>query len=218
MTIQSTAWAIGQAVPGTAKLVLVALANHAQHSTGRSFASIEDICKEESCAPRAAFPYLIPLQRNGYVARQITRGADSGKVRAFWLRFDRRPAPWVSNRHDAEDPEPAEASKREEAEPRSPLATGVPPGFRPAKQAAALKEAEQARKLQRIFVFEGWPAWIAWIDHRARTTGIRGLPTCWAVVDGQRRLGWWLPSLYPPQDTMPAHGIAHGAADAAATC
>jgi hypothetical protein len=130
------------------------------------------------------------------------------------LRFDRCPAPWLSSRHDAEEP----ASKPEGVESRSALSTGVPPGFRPVKQAAALNEAEQASKLHRIFVFEGSPAWIAWLDHRAGATGIRGLPTCWAVVDGQRRLGWWLPTLYPPRDPMPAHGIAHGAVDAATSC
>jgi hypothetical protein len=153
MTIQSTAWATEQEVPGTAKLVLLALANHAEHTTGRCFGSIQVIAKEAYCTPRALLAYLMSLQRNGYVARRIIlRGADGGRDRRYWLRFDRRPAPWVLS-HDAEDAESAEASKPEEAEPHSALSIGIPAGFRPAKQEAELQEAERARKQRQIFVF-----------------------------------------------------------------
>jgi hypothetical protein len=97
----------------------------------------------------------------------------AAKERRYWLRFDRRPAPWVSS-HEAEDADLAEASRLDEnTEPQSNLSTSVPASFRPAKQAAALQEAEEARKQQQIFVFEGSAGWIAWLDHRARTTGIR---------------------------------------------
>jgi hypothetical protein len=49
---------------------------------------------------------------------------------------------------------------------------------------------------ERVFVIEGTKAWDAWMRHRSEQ-GIRGCPTTTHTVDGQRRQGWFFPSLFP---------------------
>jgi hypothetical protein len=66
-------------------------------------------------------------------------------------------------------------------------------------------ERERIRELAakasaRTFVFENSDAWRSWCAYRKRTTGVGSLPVTTAEVDGKRRRGWYLPSLYPPND------------------
>lgn len=55
-----------------------------------------------------------------------------------------------------------------------------------------------------VFVIEGTPAWIAWLDHRARNRQPRSLPTTSRQDEGGHwKRGWWLPTLFPPPPTDP---------------
>jgi Helix-turn-helix domain len=159
MTIQASAWAIGQEIPGTAKLVLLALANHAEHKTGRCFGSIEAIAKEACCTPRAALAHLMVLQRNGYVARQVSRNADGGKERCYWLRFDRRSAPWASSHH--RDVEGADAAARKRSRARR---------SRPARRLASARRS----KRQRSRMPSRLASYSAFSCSRDRRPGLRG--------------------------------------------
>lgn len=95
MSIQAVAWALEQDIPGTAKLVLVSLANHADHTTGHCWPSGETIAREASASLRSVYRYVGALRRNGYV-RVLNRRGKDGKHRAndYWLLFDRPAAIW----------------------------------------------------------------------------------------------------------------------------
>lgn len=95
MSIQAVAWALEQKIPAGPKLVLVALANHADHSTGLCWPSTALVAHEASCSVRAVYRFVADLTRNGYVMVQKKRGRD-GKQRSnnYWLLFDRAEAEW----------------------------------------------------------------------------------------------------------------------------
>lgn len=98
MSIQAVAWALEQEdVPARPKLVLVSLANHANHTDGYCWLKAESIAKEASCKPRSVYRYVGDLIRNGYIRKTAKRGED-GRQRAndYWLLLNRAPAPWVS--------------------------------------------------------------------------------------------------------------------------
>jgi hypothetical protein len=89
MSIQAVAWALEQQLPAAAKLVLVSIANHADHEDGYCYLRAETIGREASCTPRHAQRVVAALVRNGFLRKRIRRGAD-GKQRAndYWILFD----------------------------------------------------------------------------------------------------------------------------------
>lgn len=96
MSIQAVAWAIEQEdVPARAALVLISIANHADHTDGYCWLKAETIAREARCKPRSVFRFIAALVRNGYVRKSPRRG-DDGKQRAndYWLLFDREDRPW----------------------------------------------------------------------------------------------------------------------------
>src|SRR5262252_3712468 len=95
VSIQAVAWALEQQIPAGPKLVLVALANHADHSTGLCWPSVTLIAHEASCSPRAVYRFVADLSRNGFVMVEKKRGKD-GKQRSnnYWLLLDRLPLAW----------------------------------------------------------------------------------------------------------------------------
>lgn len=107
MSIQAVGWALEQQIPAGPKLVLVALANHADHTTGLCWPSVATIAHEASCSPRAVYRFVADLTRNGYVMAQKKRGKD-GRQRSnnYWLLFDRAETEWSavppSHAQDAE--------------------------------------------------------------------------------------------------------------------
>lgn len=115
MSIQAVAWALEQQIPAGPKLVLVALANHADHSSGLCWPSVALVAHEASCSPRAVYRFVADLARNGYVSVEKKRGKD-GKQRSnnYWLLFDRLALPWsaVPPAH-AQDAEPDEPEEQE---------------------------------------------------------------------------------------------------------
>jgi hypothetical protein len=116
MSIQAVAWALEQTIPALGpKLVLVVLANHADHSSGLCWPSIKLIAHEASCSPRAVYRYVADLTRNGYVSVEKKRGKD-GKRRSnnYWLIFDRLPIEWIAiPQSHAQDAEVKEAEDQE---------------------------------------------------------------------------------------------------------
>lgn len=107
MSIQAVAWALAQDIPGTSKLVLVSLANHADHTNGHCWPKAETIAKEASCSVRSVYSHIGALRRNGFVMVQQARGKD-GKQRSnnYWLIFDRAVGEWQSVTHNEDVPEP----------------------------------------------------------------------------------------------------------------
>ena len=95
MSNQAMTWAFAQNIPSRAKTVLLALANHADHTTGHCWPSIQTIMDEASCSRRATFNFIGALQRNGFIEIRKKRGND-GRQRAsdYWLLFDREPHEW----------------------------------------------------------------------------------------------------------------------------
>lgn len=96
MSIQAVGWALDQDLPARPKLVLVAIANHANHTDGYCWLKAETIAQEASCSPRAVFNFIGDLIRNGYVRKAPRRGED-GKQRAndYWILLDRMPFDWI---------------------------------------------------------------------------------------------------------------------------
>lgn len=95
MSIQAVAWALEQDLPAHPKLVLVAIANHANHTDGYCWLKAETIAKEAACKPRSVWRFIGALVRNGYIRKAPKRGAD-GKQRAndYWILFGREMVPW----------------------------------------------------------------------------------------------------------------------------
>lgn len=95
MSIQAVAWALEQDLPQGPKLVLVSIANHADHTTGYCWLKAETIAQEASCSPRSVWRYVGGLVRNGYI-RKAQRKGEHGKQRAndYWLMFGRESKEW----------------------------------------------------------------------------------------------------------------------------
>lgn len=97
MSIQAVAWALDQELPARPKLVLVAIANHANHTDGYCWLKAETIGREASCTARSVYNFIGALVRNGFIRKALRRGED-GKQRAndYWIIFDREDRPWES--------------------------------------------------------------------------------------------------------------------------
>jgi hypothetical protein len=120
MSIQAVGWALEQEeLPQGPKLVLVALANHANHIDGHCWLKADTIGREAACSPRSVFRYVGALIRNGYVRKQ-SRRADTGKQRAndYWLLFDRPAAPWRWSKSDDDETSEEELEEELEASPQ----------------------------------------------------------------------------------------------------
>jgi hypothetical protein len=97
VSIQAVGWALEQDLPARPKLVLVAIANHADHTDGYCWLKAETIAREAACKKRSIYNFIGALVRNGYI-RRAQKKADDGKQRAndYWLLFGRKQEPWVS--------------------------------------------------------------------------------------------------------------------------
>ncbi|MBN8958567.1 MAG: helix-turn-helix domain-containing protein [Rhizobiales bacterium] len=145
MSIQAVAWALEQDMPARPKLVLVSIANHADHRTGYCWLKAETIADEASCSPRGVFNFVGDLIRNGYI-RKSPRKGDDGKQRAndYWIVFDRAAQEWNAARADVEEPEETEeTSAAEVVDDAAPDATSSEPH---APRACGESEPENARR------------------------------------------------------------------------
>lgn len=132
MSIQAVAWALDQDLPARPKLVLVSIANHANHTDGYCWLKAETIAAEAACSPRAVFNFVGDLIRNGFI-RKAPRKGDDGKQRAndYWILFNRPEADWVSDRtaveQDAEaESEGGDASAQPEGEAQDVASPDAP--------------------------------------------------------------------------------------------
>lgn len=136
MSIQAVAWALEQELPARPKLVLVAIANHANHVDGYCWLKAETIAREAACTPRSVYNFVGALIRNGFIRKAIRKG-DDGKQRAndYWIEFEREEKPWEHGAHvepDAAVDEPpeseaSEAVPQDVVEPDEPRACGETP-------------------------------------------------------------------------------------------
>lgn len=115
MSIQAVAWALDQDLPARPKLVLVSIANHANHVDGYCWLRLDTIAAEASCSRRAVFNFIGDLVRNGYV-RKAQRRAEDGRQRAndYWILLNREPADWITvakpEAAEIDEPEPGDDS------------------------------------------------------------------------------------------------------------
>jgi hypothetical protein len=247
MSLEAITWAFRQEIPGTAKLVLLSLANRADDESGQCWPGLPRIAKDSSCSVRAAQIHIAALARNGFIEVRRMYATD-GRQRSnhYWLLFDRAPAEWKSVANSSPSPNgegedfaphtitteavenPVDITQNpdgkthedspgrvkpdsppiiepSESEPSSlVLVARAPCGDTPASfdpkqrqaQIQKLQAAEEARRAQPVFVFEGTEAWKAWAATRPR-----GYPV--TVRESDRRRGWWFPSLFPPHATGP---------------
>lgn len=100
MSIQAVAWALEQDLPARPKLVLVSIANHANHVDGYCWLKAETIAREAACTPRSIYNFVGALVRNGFIRKSLRKG-DDGKQRAtdYWILFDREEKPWDQDAH-----------------------------------------------------------------------------------------------------------------------
>lgn len=190
MTVQALAWALDQNLPPKAKMVLVALCNHADHRDGRCYIEAETVAREASIKPASLSRYLGALERNKYLLRRKDRKAGS----EFWIEFDRTGGEWewlaAGEGDDDHDAAPAAPKPLAVAKPPAAFAKEVRPAPKPAAKTS-------------VFVIEGSRAWDSWIEYRRARGEIPVLPTCWGEVDGRKRRGWYLPSLFAPGAVEP---------------
>jgi hypothetical protein len=68
MSIQAMAWALERRIPDPyAKLILISLANHADHVSGFCYPAMRTIAKEASCDRRTVLRKLPDLESAGYI-------------------------------------------------------------------------------------------------------------------------------------------------------
>jgi hypothetical protein len=104
VSIQAVAWALEQRLPPKPKLVLVSIANHANHVDGYCWLALETIEREASIPTRSLFRYIGALVRNGYLRKQLRKG-DDGKQRStdYWILFGRESQAWEWGQKVPED-------------------------------------------------------------------------------------------------------------------
>ena len=189
MTIQSLSWALDQRLPGEAKLVLLALANRADHTTGQVYLDAASVAAEASISESSLPRYLGALRRNGYLARD-GRPED----RHYWLLFDRDIArEWAWDAAEI-------AAENDSAPSARPAPDNAPPRFQKAAQATARAKLAKPEERKPVFVQFGTRAWDAWVQHKLRTEGRKWSLTTKGIAAGKEVTGWYFPTLFPPAD------------------
>jgi Helix-turn-helix domain len=166
MSIQAVAWALEQDIPARPKLVLVALANHADHVDGYCWLRAETIANEGACQVRSVPRFVDALVHHGYVKKQQRRG-DDGRQRAndYWLLFAENKIPWSAKRRsDGEDgdyttdcgPTDSQSGGDESAIRAENGAGSAPESVRPTDSGVSHKNIEEPSKTN--------------LKHRALTT------------------------------------------------
>jgi hypothetical protein len=275
VSIQAVAWALEQDLPARPKLVLVSIANHANHVDGYCWLKAETIARESACSPRAVFNYVGALIRNGYIRKSVRRGGD-GKQRAndYWILFARPADKWsteivdeaaenageasavvsddtpsrpedeipdggeppqdvvdrmhaVQSAETVENPPdnpvekhagafgphaPACSPHMEEPSKTKPSSTSgdserafglAPRAYQPPPMGKPIGPTDKAQARPTVFVYEGTPAWDAWVAQKKRERRAPWNLTTTATIDGKTRRGWYFPSLFPPAAPQP---------------
>ncbi len=142
MSIQAVAWALEQQIPARSKLILISLANHADHVDGYCWLRAETIAREGACDVRSVSRFINGLIDHGYVRRQARHG-DDGRQRAsdYWLLFQENKIPWpVKTRSDKkrDDGEDEDTTSGEDPDSQS---VGEHDAIRPKMDAKVSKES-----------------------------------------------------------------------------
>lgn len=121
MSVEVVGWAFRQNLPPKPKIVLLALADQTDETTGRvcyGKTAMKHLAKKCSVGERTLYRYLAALIRNGYAIRQS--GKAKGHENELWLCLDRpqsRPEDWkwtkeeVADESDADDAEPQDVGE-----------------------------------------------------------------------------------------------------------
>ncbi len=157
MSIQAVAWALNQKIPGTNKLVLIALANYADEETGHCWPSVEKIANQASCSPRSVHSYIGALRRNGFLDVRSGR-TKTGTVRTndYWLLMDRLPAPWDAVRGIKSDDQDPEEDTPQVENPSQDISANLA-DFADGISANTLPTKHQESNHQESFPVEGRP-------------------------------------------------------------
>lgn len=184
MTIQALAWSIDQPIPGVAKLVLIALANHANYTNGYVHFEGSVISREAVVPERSLWRYIGALERNGYLRKEV-RKRHGSEQREYWLALDHdvsQPWQWSAQDDDRDD-----GSETSTAPPDGPV------GFRPPEVVTETFRPHLAP------VIEGSPAFDLWMRHyrsmRKPPPYVRTI-----IVNGKEMRGFWMPTAMPPQE------------------
>lgn len=113
MSNQALTWVLEDVdLPQGPKLVMVAIANHADWPDGYCWLKTKTIAKEAACTERSVLRTISALMRNGYIRRERKRGAD-GKQRAndYWILLERPAAKWTWFKADPRDAEDCEETQ-----------------------------------------------------------------------------------------------------------
>lgn len=211
MTMQALAWALDQPVPGVAGRVLIALANRADHLTGRIDFDPGVIAGEAVIREPSLWRYLGALERNGYLAKESRKASDAEK-REYWLALDRDPTlPWAwSSDGDGERSEPEGVDLVPGRAPES--AASKSRRFDRSKQNEQRKAAtapEPGRTEGLVPVIEGSRAHRDWCSHlRLQRKLIPFSRTM--IVNGQQCRGFEMPTLFPPAEMVEDDQVIDG--------
>ena len=86
VSIQAVAWVLEETeVEGLTRLVLLALANHADHVTGECWPTVETVAREARCSRRTVFYALNELVSAGLIEK--VSGGGRGKSNRYRLRI-----------------------------------------------------------------------------------------------------------------------------------
>ncbi len=156
MSIQAVAWALEQELPARPKLVLVAIANHANHVDGYCWLRAETIAHEAACGVRSVYRFVGALERNGFIRRE-SRKAKNGQQLAttdYWLLLDRPIAGLWTSRGEIDIDEADDSNTISgglELEPSANMAVGPSdsPGTKPSATAGTLRDSVEPSKINR---------------------------------------------------------------------
>jgi hypothetical protein len=242
MSIQAVAWALEQDFSYTtpkgrqtsahgAKLVLISLANHADHVSGHCWPSAPTIARESSCSVRSVYRLVAALERNGFIDVRRVKGSDN-KQRSnnSWIRFDRPSASWQffpedekdddsdSVSRDTETPEHDEnglehatvspgpsdigVTRQESLEP-SVLEPSVPTSFAPSARPDEQARLQAAEEARKPKRIPVVLGTLPWLAwcNRGHPPTLIGT----VLFDGKPRRGWYFPTLFPPKSTGPPY-------------
>jgi hypothetical protein len=86
MSIQAVGWALEQDIRVSgAKLILVALANHADHTTGHCWPSVRLLAREGSMSMRSVHRHLRYLEDRGFIRVEGSREQKHGRASTYWV-------------------------------------------------------------------------------------------------------------------------------------
>lgn len=127
MSIHALKWAWGQQCPNpTAKLVLMALADHA-NAEGECYPTMKRVAEMASCSPRTVSRHIQLLEDEGLVSR-VERRIYGGEFRGFLYQLN---MPLSSGQVDQWTSRPVDAGGRDQWTTVSPLEPAVEPSVDP---------------------------------------------------------------------------------------